>query len=83
MEPFLALWWEIVAGSARDVPGYREAAQNVMSQLLRWLEEQMPETDPDPVAGARYLLTLIEGTQMLSAIGHADIGEAGVAAADL
>ena len=83
MEPFLALWWEIVAGCARNVPGYRDAAKSIMSQLLDWLTDQMPADDPDPVGGAQYLLTLIEGAQMLSAIGHGPIGECGLAAADL
>ncbi|MEM7689923.1 MAG: TetR/AcrR family transcriptional regulator [Pseudomonadota bacterium] len=79
MQPFLILWWEIVAGSARNAPGYREAAEAVMSRLLEWLETQMPEDDPDPHAGARYLLTLIEGAQMLSAVGHARTAREGLA----
>ncbi len=83
MEPFLALWWEIVAGSARDVPGYRTAAQSIISRLLQWLIKQMPEDDPDPEGGAAYLLTLIEGAQMLSAIGHRDIGARGQRKASL
>ena len=79
MQPFLVLWWEIVAGSARGVPGYREAAQAVMSRLLAWLETQMPADDPDPKAGARYLLTLIEGAQMLGTVGHARTAREGLA----
>lgn len=83
MEPFLALWWDIVAGSARNVPGYRHAAQSVMSHLLEWLIRQMPEGDPDPEGGAQFLLTLIEGAQMLSTAGHAKVGRDGIAAARL
>ena len=78
MRPFLILWWEIVAGSARGVPGYREAAEAVMSRLLAWLETRMPADDPDPVQGARFLLTLIEGAQMLSAVGHARTAREGL-----
>lgn len=83
MQPFMALWWEIVAGSARGVPGYRKAAGQVMAQLLEWLETQMPADDPDPKGGARYLLTLIEGTQMLSAVGQARMAREGLLASDL
>jgi AcrR family transcriptional regulator len=68
--PYQTLWWEIVAGSARQTPGYRAAAAAVMDHLLTWLEAQMPPGDPDPAGGARYLLTLIEGAQMLGAVGH-------------
>jgi AcrR family transcriptional regulator len=83
MQPFLVLWWEIVAGAARAVPGYREAAEAMMTELLGWLEGQMPVDDPDPVGGARYLLTLIEGSLMLSAVGHARTAREGLAASGL
>jgi AcrR family transcriptional regulator len=80
MEAFLVLWWEIVAGSARGLPGYSEAAEQMMTRLLAWLEGQMPKDDPDPAGGARYLLVLIEGTLMLSAVGHARTARAGLVA---
>ena len=78
MQPFMALWWEIVAGCARGVPGFAPAAQAMMDELLGWLEGQMPADDPDPAGGARYLLTLIEGTMMLGAIGHGETARAGL-----
>ncbi len=83
MQPFMALWWEIVAGAARGKAGYREAGESMMSELLEWLESQMPEGDPDPVGGARYLLTLIEGTLMLGTVGHARTAREGLLASDL
>lgn len=83
MAAFLVLWWDIVAGSARRLPGYREAAQQMMTRQLTWLEGQMPPEDPDPKGGARYLLTLIEGTLMLSAVGHARTAREGLLASDL
>ena len=78
--PYLALWWEIVAGAARDLPGYRAAAHHVMQSMLDWLEAHMPPGDPDPAGGARHLLTLIEGALMLNAVGRSDIADAGIAA---
>lgn len=81
MRPFMALWWEIVAGAARGVSGYREAAEAMMARLLEWLEGQMPADDPDPAGGARYLLTLIEGSLMLGTVGHARTARAGLHAA--
>lgn len=83
LQPFLSLWWEIVAGSARATPGYREAAWKVMDDLLAWLETQMPVHDPDPAGGARYLLTLIEGAQMLGMVGHARTAREGLLASGL
>lgn len=83
MRPFMQLWWEIVAGAARGVPGYRPAAKAMMAELLGWLEGHMPEGDPDPAGGARYLLTLIEGTMMLDAIGHEATARDGLLASGL
>lgn len=83
MQAFLVLWWEIVAGSARGLPGYRDAAEAIMTQQLAWLEAQMPEDDPDPKGGARYLMTLLEGALMLSTVGHARTAREGLLASDL
>ncbi|MBI1404209.1 MAG: TetR family transcriptional regulator [Porphyrobacter sp.] len=83
MQPFMALWWEIVAGSARGETGFAPAARAMIGELLGWLESRMPEGDPDPAGGARYLLTLIEGTLMLAAVGHEDTARQGLLASGL
>ncbi|MEE4155049.1 MAG: TetR/AcrR family transcriptional regulator [Erythrobacter sp.] len=83
MQPFMALWWEIVAGAARGLPGYRAAAEAMIAGQLDWLEAQMPEGDPDPRGGARYLLTLLEGTLMLGTVGHARTAREGLLASGL
>jgi len=83
MQAFLVLWWDIVAGAARGLPGYGAAAEEMMAKQLEWLEGQMPEDDPDPAGGARYLMTVIEGTLMLSAVGHGDTAHQGLLAGGL
>ena len=83
MRPFLSLWWEIVAGASRGSESHKQAAKRMMDRLLEWLEQQMPEGDPDPKGGARYLLTLTEGAQMLGTIGHARTAREGLLASDL
>ena len=80
LRPFLRLWWEVVAAAASGDPAFRTSAASIMGTLLKWLERHMPEDDPDPQGGARLLLTLIEGSQMLDAVGRADIAEAALAA---
>ena len=83
MQSFLALWWEIVAGAARGSASHKEAAQRMMDRLLDWLEHQMPDGDPDPKGGAKYLLALTEGAQMLGTVGHARMARTGLLASDL
>jgi len=83
MQPFLVLWWEIVAGSARGLPGYGAAAEAMIAKQIGWFEAHMPEDDPDPAGGARYLLTLLEGTLMLGTVGHARTAREGLLASGL
>ena len=83
MQPFMALWWEIVAGSVQEQAGYREAARSMMHLLLNWMKSQLPVDDPDPEAGARYMLTIIEGALMLRAVDCDDIARVGLGNADL
>ena len=83
MQNFLVLWWEIVAGSARGVPGYREAADAMMTKQLAWLEGQMPDGDPDPAGGARLIMTLLEGSLMLDTVGHGETARQGLVAGKL
>lgn len=79
--PVQALWWEIVAQSARGEGKYRSSAKRVMDKLLKWIESHLPENDPDPVGAARQILTLIEGAQMLDAIGQSRIADVALARA--
>lgn len=83
MQTFMVLWWEIVAGSARGLPGYREAAEAMISKQIEWLEQQMPADDPDPKGGARYLMTLLEGSLMLGVVGHARTAREALMASEL
>ena len=54
-----------------------------MTRQLVWLEGQMPEDDLDPAGGARMLMTMIEGTLMLAAVGHGETAQQGLLAGGL
>lgn len=83
MQPFMVLWWEIVAGAARGIPGYKVAAQEMIARQLDWLVRQMPADDPDPQGGAKLLLALMEGSLMLGTIGHEGTAREALLASDL
>ena len=77
--PFFRLWWDIVAGCARGEKSYLAAAGAIMDLLLQWVEDHLPSDDPNRSEGARAVLTLIEGAQMLKSVGRSSIST-GVAA---
>lgn len=68
-QPFFHLWWDIVAGCARGEEAYLASAGNIMELLREWVENHLPESDPDPFMGSRIVITLIEGSQMLEVVG--------------
>lgn len=78
--PFFRVWWDIVADSAEGEAAYLDAAGAIMDKLLVWVEDHLPEDDPDRREGARAVITVIEGAQMLRAVGRGDVAEAGLAA---
>ena len=78
--PYLVLWGQIVAGAAQGEAAYRAAAGTIMDRLFDWLKELLPLGDPAPHQAARHILTLIEGAQMLDAIGRPELADAALAA---
>lgn len=79
--PYLALWWQIVAEAARGNETYLSAGQGIMRTLLQWVVEFVPQGDGDAAGTARQVLALVEGAQMLDAIGCSDIADAALARA--
>jgi AcrR family transcriptional regulator len=79
--PYLALWWQIVAEAARGNETYRTSARDIMHKLLGWVEDFAPPGDDDAAGTARQILTMVEGAQMLDAIGCSDIADAALARA--
>lgn len=81
--PIFRLWWDIVAGSARGDAAFRSSAGEIIDMLLQWVEAHLPADDPDPANGARAVLTMIEGAQMLGAVGRAELGESAASLLDV
>jgi AcrR family transcriptional regulator len=77
--PYLALWWQLVAGAAQGDPTARAAAGAIMDRLLCRVEELLPIADPAPGGAARQILALIEGAQMLDAVGRPEIADVALA----
>ena len=78
-QPFMRVWWDIVAGCAAGNTAYLCAAKAIMDRLLQWVVDHLPADDPDPQGAARMALTYIEGAQMLRAVGRGDIPAQGLA----
>ena len=74
-QPYLVLWWQIVAGAAQGEGMWRAAAGTIADRMFGWIEDLLPADDPARPQAARHILTLIEGAQMLDAIGRANLAD--------
>jgi AcrR family transcriptional regulator len=71
LSPFSAVWFEILAASAKGPGPYRATAKSILDFFLNWLSLR----HPDGPTGAALALTLIEGALVLDAAGHRDLAE--------
>jgi AcrR family transcriptional regulator len=69
LAPFAAVWFEILAASARDEGSYPVIARAILDFFLDWLSRR----HPDGRTGAAFALTLIEGALILDAGGQRDL----------
>lgn len=69
LSPFAAVWFEILAASARNHGSYRAIGTTILDFFLDWLTLR----HPDGRSGAARALTLIEGALVLDAGGQRDI----------
>lgn len=68
--PFTCLWFEIAAHSARGDPLYRQLGGAIAEGFCGWIADRLAIDDPiERRAAAHRLLTVIEGAQLLRAVG--------------
>lgn len=72
--PYIRVWLDIVSAAAQGSELHRNAGEGIVSIFLDWLAVRHPNGKP----GARFALTLIEGTLVMDAVGHPDITDAAV-----
>lgn len=75
--PYMQLWLEIVALSARGNPFYREVGGGIARAFLDWGKAQLQASTPAAHAtDAARLLVSIEGMVLLKSVGLEDVAEA-------
>ncbi len=70
--PFTCLWFEIAALSARGDPLHRRVGAAIAEGFCKWIADRLAIDDPVTRRTAAYrLLSVIEGAQLLRAVGLA------------
>lgn len=82
LQPYMRLWLELAAASARGHEPHRTVATTIMDGFARWIESHLGEDRPNERAGqTASLLATIEGALFLDAIGRRDLADMAVASA--
>ncbi len=78
--PYSRVWLDIVSAARQGAVDHADAGERVIEGFLAWIEERLPDGLDAPAEQARLALTLIEGTLVMDAVGHASTTDRAVAA---
>jgi AcrR family transcriptional regulator len=78
--PYSRIWLDIVSAAAHGETDHAAAGSEVIDGFLAWVEARLPEGLAEPGEAARLVLTLIEGTLVMDAVGHHSTTDRAIAA---
>lgn len=73
LAPFMAVWLELAAASARGVEPHRSIGGAIADGFLAWIAARIEGSDP---AAAAKLLVTVEGCALLAALGRGSLAAA-------
>ncbi len=76
---YARVWLDIVAASARGEIAYAQTGGAIIDGFVAWVAARLPEGEQNPDRAARALLTVLEGTMVMDAVGHGDAADAAIA----
>jgi AcrR family transcriptional regulator len=78
--PYARVWLDIISAARHGAADHAVAGARVIDGFLLWIEARLPDGLEAPSEAARLLLTLIEGTLIMDAVGHEETADRAVAA---
>lgn len=72
LKPFMAVWLELAAASARGAEPQRTIAGAIADGFLAWIAARLPE-GPARAAEAARVLATVEGLALLDALGRPEL----------
>ena len=76
IKPFMDLWLDLAAGAARGIEPHSRIAGEIADGFLAWIANRLKtEVHGDQAGSAALFMTLVEGLQILEAIGRHNIAD--------
>jgi len=73
IRPYMQLWLELAARSARGEEPFRKVAGAILDGFLDWTASRLDVAEPQRSAQATLLLCLIDGLEIFDAAGRRDL----------
>ena len=77
--PYMRVWLDIVSSAVHGNQTHLAIGAAIIDGFFDWLQERLPADTPDPETTARAMLTLIEGTLVLDAVGQSEAADRAIA----
>ncbi len=82
LRPYMRLWLELAASSARDQEPHRRIATGIMDGFVRWTGDHLvSDTAAEREQLSALLLATVDGALFLEAVGRRDLADMAVASA--
>jgi len=75
MRPFMGVWVELAAASARDRQPHAAIAKGIMTGFAAWAADHLDGPEADRERQAALLLATVDGLLLLDAAGRRDLAE--------
>jgi AcrR family transcriptional regulator len=82
LRPYMCVWLELAAASARDQEPHRNIANGIMNAFVRWTGDHLVGSQAaEREQSSTLLLATVDGALLLNAIGRPDLADDAVAKA--
>lgn len=78
--PYARVWLDIVSAASHGAGDHAAAGAQIIDGFVGWVLSRLPDGLAHPEETARLVLTLIEGTLVMDAVGHSETADRAVAA---
>lgn len=69
-QKYMRLWFDIISNASQNKEPYKQTSLRLTEESTIWVQKRLPFNEENPEKAAKALLTLIEGSNIMHAIGY-------------
>jgi len=75
---YMRVWLELISYSTHQQNAYAAIGHQLVDDILIWISDYVPDSEPDPQRIAKAILVLLEGENVLHSVGREDVAIDGI-----